>query len=57
LQAHWNAILRAFPDERVDLISHSDDFSKVIVRVFGVKDGFVYALFDWYTHHAVILLI
>jgi dipeptidyl aminopeptidase/acylaminoacyl peptidase len=55
LQAHWNAILRSFPDERVDLISHSDDFTKVVVRVFGARDGFVYALFDWYTHHSVIL--
>jgi dipeptidyl aminopeptidase/acylaminoacyl peptidase len=55
LQAHWDAILRAFPDERVDLVSHSDDFAKVVVRVFGAKDGFVYALFDWYTHRAFIL--
>jgi dienelactone hydrolase len=55
LQAHWNAILRAFPDERVDLISHSDDFTRVVVRVFGVKDGFVFALFDWYTHQSVVL--
>jgi len=55
LQAHWNAILRAFPDEHVDLVSHSDDFTKVVVRIFGVKDGFVYALFDWYTHQSAIL--
>jgi dipeptidyl aminopeptidase/acylaminoacyl peptidase len=55
LQAHWNAVLRAFPDERVDLVSHSDDFVRMVVRVFGVKDGFVYALFDWYTHKALIL--
>ncbi len=55
LQAHWNAILRTFPDERVDLVSHSDDFTKVVVRVFGAKDGFVYALFDWYTHQSMIL--
>jgi dipeptidyl aminopeptidase/acylaminoacyl peptidase len=55
LQAHWDAILRAFPDERVDLISHSDDFTKVVVRVFGAKSGYVYALFDWYTHRATIL--
>jgi dipeptidyl aminopeptidase/acylaminoacyl peptidase len=55
LQAHWDAILRAFPDERVDLISHSDDFTKVVLRVFGTKDGYVYAVFDWYTHRAVIL--
>jgi dipeptidyl aminopeptidase/acylaminoacyl peptidase len=55
LQAHWNAILRAFPGERVDLVSHSDDFTRVVVRVFGVKDGFVFALFDWYTHQSVVL--
>jgi dipeptidyl aminopeptidase/acylaminoacyl peptidase len=55
LQAHWNAILRAFPDERVDLVSHSDDFTKIIVRVFGANDGFAYALFDWYTHRSQII--
>ena len=55
LQAHWNAILRAFPNERVDLVSHSADFSKAIVKVFGVNDGYVYALYDWYSHHAAIL--
>lgn len=55
LQAHWDAILRAFPGERVDLISHSDDFTRVVVRVFGAKDGFVYALFDWYDHRTMVL--
>jgi acetyl esterase/lipase len=55
LQAHWNAVLREFPDERVRLMSHSDDFSKIVVRVFGPKHGFVYALYDWYTHHATVL--
>ena len=55
LQAHWNAVLRAFPDERVELASHSDDFSKVVVKVFGAKDGYVYALYDWYGHRASIL--
>jgi dipeptidyl aminopeptidase/acylaminoacyl peptidase len=52
LQAHWNAVLRAFPGEQVDLISNSDDFTKIVVRVFGEKDGYVYALFDWYTHQS-----
>src|ERR1700730_17086204 len=55
LQAHWNAILRAFPDERVELESHSDDYSRVVLKIFGPKDGFVYALYDWYTHRATIL--
>ena len=55
LQAHWNAVLRAFPDERVQLESHSDDFSRLILKIFGPKDGYVYAVYDWYTHHATIL--
>ncbi len=55
LQAHWNALLRAFPNERVDLVSSSDDFAKMLVRVFGPTDGYVYALFDWYGHQTYIL--
>ncbi len=35
LQAHWNAVLRAFPGERVELASHSDDFTKFICQ--GVR--------------------
>ncbi len=27
----------------------------MVVRVFGVKDGYVYAMFDWYTHQATPL--
>jgi pimeloyl-ACP methyl ester carboxylesterase len=46
LQAHWNAVLRAFPDERVRLVSNSDDFSRMVLEVFGPKDGYVYALYD-----------
>jgi acetyl esterase/lipase len=55
LQAHWDAVLRAFPGERVDLLSHSDDYSRLLVRVFGAKDGYVYSLFDWYSHQATLL--
>ena len=55
LQAHWNAVLRTFPGERVRLESHSDDFSRMVLKIFGPRDGYVYALYDWYTHHATIL--
>jgi dipeptidyl aminopeptidase/acylaminoacyl peptidase len=55
LQAHWNALLRAFPDEKVHLVSHSDDFSRMVVEVLGARDGYVYALFDWYSHQATVL--
>ena len=54
-QAHWDAVHRAFPNEHLVLVSHSDDFSKMIVRVYGLRDGYVFALFDWYTHKASIL--
>jgi dipeptidyl aminopeptidase/acylaminoacyl peptidase len=54
-QAHWNAILREFPDERVRLVSASDDYSRVVVKVFGPKDGYAYHLYDWYTHSATRL--
>jgi acetyl esterase/lipase len=55
LQAHWNAVMRAFPDERVRLVSASDDYSRIVLQVFGPKDGYVYALYDWYTHKATRL--
>jgi acetyl esterase/lipase len=55
LQSRWNAVQYAFPNERVDLLSSSDDFSKILVRVFGPADGYVYALFDWHSHHTFIL--
>jgi dipeptidyl aminopeptidase/acylaminoacyl peptidase len=55
MQAHWNAVLRTFPGERVQLESHSDDFSRMVLKIFGPRDGYVYALYDWYSHHATIL--
>ena len=55
LQAHWNAILRAFPKDIVRLASHSADFSRMILEVFGPDDGYSYAYFDWYTHQAQVL--
>lgn len=55
LQAHWNAIRRAFPKDIVRLASHSADFSKAILEVFGPEDGYSYAYFDWYTHQALVL--
>jgi dipeptidyl aminopeptidase/acylaminoacyl peptidase len=55
VQAHWNAVMRAFPSEQVELTSHSDDFSKIVVKVFGANHGYGYALYDWYSHQATML--
>ena len=55
MQAHWDAVLRAFPKERVELESNSDDFSRIVVKVFGAKDAYSYALFDFYSHQAQVV--
>jgi dipeptidyl aminopeptidase/acylaminoacyl peptidase len=55
LQAHWNAILRAFPHERVQMESHSDDYTNIVVKVFGPKSGYVFVLYEWYEHRATVL--
>jgi dienelactone hydrolase len=51
-QARWDAIANAYGGERVRLVSHSDDFSKIIVEVFGARHGFGYQLIDWESVHA-----
>src|ERR1700722_7448122 len=39
----------------VRLVNPSVDFSRMVLQVFGPKDGYIYALYDWYSHHATIL--
>lgn len=46
-QRHWDTLMQAFGGERVHLVSHSDDFSKLVVQVFGSRHGFEYELIDW----------
>jgi len=55
LQARWDAILRAFKDERVELISRSTDFRKIVVRVDGQQHGYSYQLVDFDTKHADLI--
>jgi len=52
MQARWQAILNAFPAERVRFVSCSADFMKFIVRVDGPRDGYGYELVDLSTHQA-----
>jgi dipeptidyl aminopeptidase/acylaminoacyl peptidase len=52
MQKHWEAILRAYPDEHVSLLSASADFQKLIVLVDGARDGYGYRLVDLTTHRA-----
>lgn len=49
LQLHWSAIIGAYSGERVELVSYSDDFTKLLLRVFGPRDGDSYVLIDWRT--------
>jgi dienelactone hydrolase len=55
MQARWDAILRAFPGERVRLISWTADFTHIVVRVEGPLDGFVYELVDMTSHSASLI--
>jgi dipeptidyl aminopeptidase/acylaminoacyl peptidase len=56
LQAHWDAMLRSLaPDTRTDLVSASSDYAYLVIRIFGLKEGYRYALFDWYDHQLLPL--
>lgn len=45
-QALWNAVVQAFPDETVQLVSASRDRKRVIVRVDGTRSGCAYEFVD-----------
>lgn len=55
IKTSWEAILRAFPGERVLYESASADFAKFIVRVEGAKHGLRYMLVDLKSHQAAAL--
>jgi dipeptidyl aminopeptidase/acylaminoacyl peptidase len=50
-QSRWNAIVNAYGGERVQLVSYADDFSRIVVKVFGARHGLEYDLIDWSTVH------
>jgi dipeptidyl aminopeptidase/acylaminoacyl peptidase len=55
VQAHWDAILRAYPGERLRLESASAGLRKLIVRVEGARDGFRYDLVDLDTSQSSVV--
>ena len=55
VEQSWKTAVRAFPDERVDLVSASATYRRMIVRVEGRRDGYVYELVDLGTHRAEAL--
>ncbi len=54
-QDAWNGLVRAFPDENVELASWSADRKQVVVRVDGRHDGAGYYLVDLNSHKASFL--
>lgn len=54
-QKWWDAIVRAFANEHVELVSASEDFKRTIVRVDGPQFGYTYQLVDMNTHKADIV--
>ncbi|WP_372784118.1 alpha/beta hydrolase family protein [Phenylobacterium sp.] len=49
-QTAWSALLKAFPDQQVRLISWSDDRQKLVVAVNSPVEGPAFALVDAATH-------
>lgn len=49
LQLRWTTVTQVYSGERVELVSHSDDFTKFVIHVFGPRDGDRYVLIDWRT--------
>jgi acetyl esterase/lipase len=45
-QAAWDELVRRFPDEDVQLVSWSDDRSRVVLRVTGQVHGVAYLVVD-----------
>jgi len=52
-QALWDGVIKAFPDEEVELASWTPDRTKVVVRVTGLKHGVSYHVVDTATHKAM----
>ncbi|MBV9695474.1 MAG: S9 family peptidase [Gammaproteobacteria bacterium] len=53
IQNCWNAVLRVFPDEYVQLETATPDYRKVIVKVEGAKHGYGFVLIDIDAHKAI----
>ena len=45
-QDAWTLIARSYPNEMVELVSWSEDRTRVVVRVTGPRDGLIYVLVD-----------
>jgi dienelactone hydrolase len=52
VQKKWDAIVRAFHNDQVRFISHSNDFKKLVVQVNGPEFGYAYRLVDMTTYKA-----
>jgi len=52
-QASWDAVVKSYPDEQVDLVNWSRDRSKVAVRVTSARRGVAYAVVDLASHKAM----
>jgi dipeptidyl aminopeptidase/acylaminoacyl peptidase len=48
----WESIVGQFPGERVEYVSSSADFSKVVILLEGARHGYRYLLVDFDQHRA-----
>ncbi|MGZ3365794.1 MAG: alpha/beta hydrolase family protein [Caulobacteraceae bacterium] len=51
-QATWDAVGKVFPNEQVDLVSWSNDRSKMVIKVTGPLHGVLLAVVDLASHKA-----
>lgn len=53
--ARWQAIVKAFEGDGVELVSYSSDFSQVVVLVDGPNFGYCYVLIDLNKNGAAVI--
>jgi len=52
MQLRWDEIVKTFPNEHLRLVSHDSDLLRIVVRVDGPRDGYLYELIDMATSQA-----
>jgi dipeptidyl aminopeptidase/acylaminoacyl peptidase len=52
LNSRWKSVVHAFPNERVELVSHTNDMMQFLVKVDSPVNGYRYVLVNMNTHRA-----
>lgn len=55
IQTRWDAVVRYYSGSRLRLVSHSEDFMRMVVLVDGPQDGYAYVLIDLRAHRSDLI--